>query len=344
MKPIVFRRWSFSPAKYDSIRSKLKDKLEKELGNRYLDLSKEQVETIVDKILMAQKKNNWEITTEKFGDEKATIHGMDIREKVYEIQATVKMNIIDKKSFQESLAKEVEHNVNAYIEQDRAKQKFYGDYDAEKIIFSEIVYNSLLKVLDNPPMENQVFYSIFFESDEKENENVIFEDTFNQAASLLNDLGKQNFVHYDSMVSIANNFIYNPTQYFAYDPEGKALEDLLKYLRNLPIKPVGEHWIKDNETNAYLWDDQPMKDETVSWSSAVVQYGDYCYANGSGTAKWYQKGKLIQTSEGTLVYGIPERESIIKDSNGKSKGVSAHSISSDGKQAYYEKSLSKDKL
>lgn len=332
-------KFRLNPAEDDKIKNKLMDKLDKGLGN-YWNLQKEQVETIVDKILRAQKKINWEITTEKFGDEKAKIDGMGgMGEEVYKIQAKVKMNIIDQKSFQEAFTKEVEQGVNAYIEQDRVNKQFYVGYDAEKVIFSEIVYNSLLKVLDNPPMKNQVFYSIFFESDEKGKENVIFEDSNNHAAGLLKDLKNQNFVDYHSMMGIANNFIYDPIPYFSYDPEGKSWGDLSKYLSNLPIKPVGEHWIKDNKTNAYLWDDKPLKDETVTWSGEVVQYGDYCYANGPGTAKWYQKGKLIQIVEETLVYGIPEREMIVKDSNGQWQGVGVPL----SKQAYYEKLHSKDK-
>ena len=67
--------------------------------------------------------------------------------------------------------------------------------------------------------------------------------------------------------------------------------------------PTGEHWIKDTNSGAYLWNPEPSGNETVSWSGNYVQDGDYRYADGSGTLKWYRDGKLIQTDEGTFERG-----------------------------------------
>ena len=72
-----------------------------------------------------------------------------------------------------------------------------------------------------------------------------------------------------------------------------------------PIAPpnLGEHWIKDNNTDVYLWNPEPYGDERISWNGSYVQDGDYKFAEGSGTVTWYRDGQVIQVDEGSFEHG-----------------------------------------
>ena len=67
--------------------------------------------------------------------------------------------------------------------------------------------------------------------------------------------------------------------------------------------PLGNHWIADPNTKVYLWNPEPMGDETISWSGSFVLEGEYRYAEGFGTIIWYRDGKVIQVDEGTFEHG-----------------------------------------
>lgn len=73
----------------------------------------------------------------------------------------------------------------------------------------------------------------------------------------------------------------------------------------LPTAPqsLGEHWIKDNDTDVYLWNPEPYGDERISWSGSYVQDGDYKFAEGNGTVTWYRDGQVIQVDEGFFEHG-----------------------------------------
>ena len=73
----------------------------------------------------------------------------------------------------------------------------------------------------------------------------------------------------------------------------------------LPTAPqsLGEHWIKDNNTDVYLWNPEPYGDERISWSGSYVQDGDYKFAEGRGTVTWYRDGQVIQVDEGFFEHG-----------------------------------------
>ena len=70
----------------------------------------------------------------------------------------------------------------------------------------------------------------------------------------------------------------------------------------LPTAPqsLGEYWIKDNNTDVYLWNPEPYGDERISWNGSYVQDGDYKFAEGSGTVTWYRDGQVIQVDEGSF--------------------------------------------
>ena len=66
---------------------------------------------------------------------------------------------------------------------------------------------------------------------------------------------------------------------------------------------LGEHWIKDNNTDVYLWNPEPNGNERISWNGSYVQDGDYKFADGNGTVTWYRDGKVIQVDEGYFEHG-----------------------------------------
>lgn len=66
---------------------------------------------------------------------------------------------------------------------------------------------------------------------------------------------------------------------------------------------LGVHWIKDNNTDVYLWNPEPYGNERISWSGSYVQDGDYKFAEGSGTVTWYRDGQVIQVDEGFFEHG-----------------------------------------
>lgn len=63
------------------------------------------------------------------------------------------------------------------------------------------------------------------------------------------------------------------------------------------------HWIKDRNSGAYLWNPEPQDGESVTWSGDVVREGNNLYAQGRGTLTWYKDGQIIQTDEGTFERG-----------------------------------------
>lgn len=69
------------------------------------------------------------------------------------------------------------------------------------------------------------------------------------------------------------------------------------------LQSLGEHWIKDNDTDVYLWNPEPYGDERISWSGSYVQDGDYKFAEGRGTVTWYRDGQVIQVDEGSFEHG-----------------------------------------
>lgn len=66
---------------------------------------------------------------------------------------------------------------------------------------------------------------------------------------------------------------------------------------------LGEHWIKDNNTDVYLWNPEPYGNERISWNGSYMQDGDYKFAEGSGTVTWYRDGQVIQVDEGSFEHG-----------------------------------------
>lgn len=65
----------------------------------------------------------------------------------------------------------------------------------------------------------------------------------------------------------------------------------------------GSHWIKDNNTNVYIWNPEPSDGESITWSGGYVEDGDRRYANGSGTVTWYKNNQIIQVDEGGFLHG-----------------------------------------
>lgn len=66
---------------------------------------------------------------------------------------------------------------------------------------------------------------------------------------------------------------------------------------------LGEHWIKDDKTDVYLWNPEPNSNEQIAWSGGYVQDGKYKFAEGSGTVTWYRNGQVIQVDEGSFEHG-----------------------------------------
>lgn len=73
--------------------------------------------------------------------------------------------------------------------------------------------------------------------------------------------------------------------------------------QNYALDITDVHWIKDNQTSAYLWNPEPGENETITWSGNYIQDGDYRFAEGSGTLTWYKDGEVIQVDEGTFKHG-----------------------------------------
>ncbi len=74
--------------------------------------------------------------------------------------------------------------------------------------------------------------------------------------------------------------------------------------RPKPASPnLGEHWIKDDKTNIYIWNPEPSGNEKITWSGGYIQDGDYKFAEGSGKVTWYRDGQVIQVDEGTFSHG-----------------------------------------
>lgn len=69
------------------------------------------------------------------------------------------------------------------------------------------------------------------------------------------------------------------------------------------ILAENEHWIKDPNSDAYVWNPEPQDGESVRWNGAVVRDGNKLYAQGSGTLTWYRNGEVIQQDEGTFEHG-----------------------------------------
>ncbi|MBR1646572.1 MAG: hypothetical protein IJ685_07325 [Selenomonadaceae bacterium] len=63
------------------------------------------------------------------------------------------------------------------------------------------------------------------------------------------------------------------------------------------------HWIKDNNSGAYVWNPEPQDGESVHWDGEVVRSEGNLYAHGTGTLTWYKDGQVIQVDEGTFERG-----------------------------------------
>lgn len=87
-----------------------------------------------------------------------------------------------------------------------------------------------------------------------------------------------------------------PTQ----DKETTAPEQILEE-QTAPL--LGEHWIKDENTDVYLWNPEPQDGESISWSGSFVEDDGHKFANGNGVLTWYRDGQVIQVDEGAFEHG-----------------------------------------
>lgn len=70
-----------------------------------------------------------------------------------------------------------------------------------------------------------------------------------------------------------------------------------------PVSSLGEHWIKDADTDIYLWNPEPQDGESISWSGSFVEDNGHKFANGNGVLTWYRDGQVIQVDEGNFEHG-----------------------------------------
>ena len=66
---------------------------------------------------------------------------------------------------------------------------------------------------------------------------------------------------------------------------------------------LSDHWIRDLNNDAYVWNPEPQDGESVRWSGGVVNEEGTLYAQGRGTLTWYKDGQVIQTDEGSFDHG-----------------------------------------
>lgn len=63
------------------------------------------------------------------------------------------------------------------------------------------------------------------------------------------------------------------------------------------------HWIRDTNNGAYLWNPEPRDGESASWTGGIINVGGVIYAHGYGTLYWYRYGRLVQRDEGSFLRG-----------------------------------------
>ncbi len=66
---------------------------------------------------------------------------------------------------------------------------------------------------------------------------------------------------------------------------------------------LSDHWIKDMNSGAYVWNPEPQDGESVRWSGDFVEEDGNRFAQGRGTLTWYKYGEVIQTDEGVFDHG-----------------------------------------
>ena len=66
---------------------------------------------------------------------------------------------------------------------------------------------------------------------------------------------------------------------------------------------LSDHWIRDLNSDAYVWNPEPQDGESVRWSGDFVDEDGTRYAQGRGTLTWYKNGEVIQTDEGSFDHG-----------------------------------------
>ena len=97
-----------------------------------------------------------------------------------------------------------------------------------------------------------------------------------------------------------------PSSPFTDQGESKPTQIKQETQQSAPVKtvqPLGGNWIRDLDTDIYIWNPDPRGNESITWSGGYVQDGDYKYADGSGVVTWYRDGKLIQTDTGSFEHG-----------------------------------------
>lgn len=63
------------------------------------------------------------------------------------------------------------------------------------------------------------------------------------------------------------------------------------------------HWIRDSNSGALIWNPEPQEGESVRWSGKTLREGNNLYAQGFGKLEWSMDGKIFETAEGTLERG-----------------------------------------
>lgn len=104
-----------------------------------------------------------------------------------------------------------------------------------------------------------------------------------------------------AMVWLSGTFILTPSKEPVTPAKPVTVQEPVQIEE--PAQVVDAHWIKDTNTDIYLWNPEPSDGESIKWVGGFVQDGKYKFAEGPGNVLWYRDGNLIQMDEGTFEHG-----------------------------------------